>query len=342
MAFTDFLSSRPFWYYTYVTDDRNRRSIQGIQITKLFSDISLRNGEKQLMRLVVITGPSGAGKTLALHSLEDSGYYTVDNLPPPLLPALAGFCAQERQERCAVVIDTRSGKAFSELPSIIKHMKLAGADAEVLYLDASDSALLQRYKETRRPHPLRNKNLAGETEGGIMEVIEAERSLLDSIRACADHVVDTSAFTPGELRESIHTSYATETRPGLLITVVSFGFKHGLPVDADLVFDVRFLANPHYVPELRPLNGTDPRVAEYVSRDPNAPEFYSRMKELVLFCLPQYMREGKAYLNIAIGCTGGKHRSVALAEQLTGDLRGAGYSVALHHRDCNVSEATKS
>ena len=207
------------------------------------------------MRLVVITGPSGAGKTLALHSLEDSGYYTVDNLPPPLLPALAGFCAQERQERCAVVIDTRSGKAFSELPAIIKHMKLAGAEAEVLYLDASDSALLQRYKETRRPHPLRNKNREGETEGSIMEVIGAERALLDSVRACADHILDTSSFSATQLRDSIHNGYAADSRPGLLITVVSFGFKHGLPVDADLVFDVRFLANPFYVPELRPLNG---------------------------------------------------------------------------------------
>jgi RNase adapter protein RapZ len=288
------------------------------------------------MRLVVITGPSGAGKTLALHSLEDSGYYTVDNLPPPLLPALAGFCSQQNQERCAVVIDTRSGRAFAELPSIIRHMKLAGAEAEVLYLDASDSALLQRYKETRRPHPLRNKNREGETEGSIMEVIHAERALLDSVRACADHILDTSSFSPTILRDAIHSSYAADSRPGLLITVLSFGFKYGLPVDADLVFDVRFLANPFYVPELRPLNGTDPLVADYVAKDPNTPEFYRRMKELILFCLPEYMREGKAYLNIAIGCTGGKHRSVALSVQLTEELKAAGYCVELMHRDCAI------
>lgn len=285
------------------------------------------------MRLVVITGPSGAGKTLALHSLEDAGYYAVDNLPPQLLPALAEFCLNDKHTHGAVVIDTRSGPSFSTLTEVLERMKPAGNEVEVLYLDASDTALLQRYKETRRPHPLRRTSENGETEGGIMQVIQAERELLDAARAAADHVIDTSSFSPHQLRETIHASYAEDSRPGLLLTVVSFGFKYGLPVDADLVFDVRFLANPHYVPELRELDGRNPLVAAYVNKDPNAAEFQKKMRELVLFCLPEYVREGKAYLNIAIGCTGGQHRSVTLAESLAASLRSEGYSVSLHHRD---------
>lgn len=166
-----------------------------------------------------------------------------------------------------------------------------------------------------------------------MQVIQAERELLDAARADADHVIDTSSFSPHQFRETIHASYAEGSRPGLLLTVVSFGFKYGLPVDADLVFDVRFLVNPHYVPELRELDGRDARVAVYVNNDPNAEPFQIKMRELVLFCLPEYVREGKAYLNIAIGCTGGQHRSVALAETLAASLRDEGYSVSLLHRD---------
>jgi len=285
------------------------------------------------MRFVVITGPSGAGKTLALHSFEDAGYYAVDNLPPCLLPDLLAFCRETNQERGAVVIDTRSGPAFADFPAVIRTVRATAAPLEMLFLDASDSALVQRYKETRRPHPLRRVTPVGVPERGILEAIHQERASLESIRTLSDHILDTSALTPSQLREAIHATYAQETRPGLLITVVSFGFKHGLPVDADLVFDVRFLINPHYVPALKNLDGRDARVAAYVHQDAVTAPFQAKMEDLVGFALPQYQREGKAYLTIAIGCTGGRHRSVVLAEELAARLRKDGYHVALQHRD---------
>lgn len=285
------------------------------------------------MRFVVITGPSGAGKTLTLHSLEDAGYYAVDNLPPRLLPALVAFCRTENQARGAAVIDTRAGRSFAELPDIVAQLKASADSVELFYLDASDTVLLQRYKETRRPHPLRHVNSEGTPEGGIMEVIEAERILLEPVRGCADRILDTSSYSAVQLRTAIHDAYARNTRPGLLVTIVSFGFKHGLPVDADLVFDVRFLANPHYVSELRLLDGRDARVAAYVHQDPLTRPFQEKMTDLILFCLPEYVREGKAYLNIALGCTGGQHRSVTLAEELAQTLQEAGYAIALQHRD---------
>src|ERR1700722_17810498 len=188
------------------------------------------------MRFVVITGPSGAGKTLVLHSLEDAGYYAVDNLPPRLLPALVAFCRAEKQMHGAAVVDTRAGNSFAELPEILAQIKANGDSIELFYLDASDTILLQRYKETRRPHPLRHVNSKGSPEGGIMEVIEAERILLEPMRGCADRILDTSSYSAVQLRTTIHDTYARNTRPGLLVSIVSFGFKHGLPVDADLVF----------------------------------------------------------------------------------------------------------
>jgi UPF0042 nucleotide-binding protein len=289
------------------------------------------------MRFVVITGPSGAGKTLALHSFEDAGYYAADNLPPRLLPALVAFCRAEGYERGAVVIDTRAGASFAELPAVLQELDKAGFHVETLYLDASDDALVQRFKETRRPHPLMSVPEDGVMEGGIVEAIQAERALLQTARALADSVLDTSAFTPAQLRDALHTAYAQDTRPSLLVTVISFGFKHGLPVDADLVFDVRFLANPHYVPDLQTLDGRDPQVVEYVHNDPLTRPFETHMEELVRFALPQYQREGKAYLNIAIGCTGGKHRSVVLAEDLAAQLRREGYRVVVRHRDAGAA-----
>ncbi|HLK55011.1 MAG TPA: RNase adapter RapZ [Chthonomonadaceae bacterium] len=289
------------------------------------------------MRFVVITGPSGSGKTLALHSFEDAGYYTVDNLPPRLLPALVAFCRSEGMERAAVVVDTRSGSAFAELPDVLDTMRRGDPGVEVLYLDASDNALVQRYKETRRPHPLRRVGPKGVPQVGILEAITAERALLESVRILADHIFDSSALTPAQFRDVLHAAYAQDTRPGLLVTVVSFGFKYGLPVDADLVFDVRFLTNPHYVPELKPLDGRDARVAAYVHNDPLTRPFQAKMEDLVSFALPEYQREGKAYLTIAIGCTGGQHRSVVLAEDLTAKLRQEGYHVALQHRDAEVN-----
>jgi UPF0042 nucleotide-binding protein len=285
------------------------------------------------MRLIVITGPSGAGKTLALHSFEDAGHYTVDNLPPRLLPALVEFCREEGHMRAVVVIDIRSGSAFDELPDVVARLRSQQCAIEVLFLDASDEALIHRFKETRRPHPLYTEPMAGLAESGILEAIHAERILLHSARAQADQIIDTSALTAAQLRHLLHTTYTPGSRPGLLVTVISFGFKHGLPVDADLVFDVRFLDNPHYVPELKGLTGCDAAVAAYVHRDPLTQPFAARMIDLIEFALPQYQREGKAYLNIAIGCTGGRHRSVVLSEDLAARLRDDGYRVALRHRD---------
>ncbi|HZP81885.1 MAG TPA: RNase adapter RapZ [Chthonomonadaceae bacterium] len=294
------------------------------------------------MRFVVITGLSGAGKTLALNSFEDAGYYAVDNLPPRLLPGLVHFCRTEGREKGAVVMDTRSGPAFAELPAVLQEMEKAGLTAEILFVDASEEALVQRYKETRRPHPLLTAPTDALAEGGILEAIQAERNLLHTVRALADRILDTSALTGAQLREAIHAAYAEESRPGLLVTITSFGFKYGLPIDADLVFDVRFLANPHYVAGLKTLDGRDPRVARYVQQDPLTAPFVEKMQSLVDFTLPQYQREGKAYLNIAIGCTGGKHRSVVLAEALAEPLRQAGYRLVVRHRDVNRDRVTPS
>lgn len=285
------------------------------------------------MRFVVITGLSGAGKTLALGSFEDAGYYTVDNLPPRLLPALIAFCREAGRERGAVVIDTRSGPAFAELPVVLQELAKSGLPIEVLFVDAGDETLIQRYKETRRPHPLLTEPSDITEEGGIVEAIQAERALLKTARDLADQLLDTYELTAAQLRDTIHTAYAGESRPGLLVTVMSFGFKYGVPMDADLVFDVRFLTNPHYVAALKRLDGRDARVAQYVHQDPLTPAFQAKMRDLVEFALPQYQREGKAYLNIAIGCTGGKHRSVVLAEDLAADLRQADYRIAVRHRD---------
>ena len=281
------------------------------------------------MRFVVITGPSGAGKTLALHSFEDGGYYTADNLPPCLLPNLADFCRKTGRERCAVVVDARSGAAFEELGDVLAQMKEEGVCVELLYLDAGDGALVQRFKETRRPHPL----VSEATAGSIVEAIQLERVLLESARPLAGRILDTSTMSAWELRDFMHATYSQDSRPGLLVTVTSFGFKHGLPVDADLVFDVRFLANPHYVAELKYLSGKEEAVANYVHADPLTAPFQTRMHDLVDFALPQYQREGKAYLNIAIGCTGGQHRSVVLAEDLAARLLESGYRVTIRHRD---------
>ena len=289
------------------------------------------------MRFVVITGPSGAGKTLALHAFEDAGYYTVDNLPPSLLPALVNFCETSGYKRGAVVIDTRAGDTFCDLPDILTDLRKSGSSIEVLYLDAWDETLVHRYKETRRPHP---QILAGKThERGIQEATEIERDLLLSIRALSDSVLDTSPLSAMQLRDAIYSTYAKDTRPGLQITITSFGFKYGLPIDADLVFDVRFLTNPHYVPELKRHDGREKEVSDYVHSDPNTEPFFQKMYDLIAFAIPQYEREGKAYLNISIGCTGGKHRSVTLAVDLARRLQEDGRTVVIRHRDIGRNRA---
>ena len=285
------------------------------------------------MRFVLITGPDGAGKTYALHDFQDADYYAVDNIPPALLPALAAHCHEEGRRRVAVVADTRSGPAFAELPAILQDLEKAGVAVEVLFLDASNETIIQRYKETRRPHPLLAEDNDLPPESGLLAAIEAERDLLRTVRARADRTLDTTGMTVAQLREAILAAYGAETRTGMQVTLTSFGFKHGLPVDSDLVFDVRFLNNPHYVAALKPSNGLDPRVKRFVHDDPRTLPFQTMLSDLVAWTLPEYQREGKAYLNIAIGCTGGKHRSVVLTEDLAERLRRNDWRVVVRHRD---------
>src|ERR1043166_4304291 len=280
------------------------------------------------MRFLVITGTSGSGKTTAFHHFEDAGYYAVDKVPPRLLPALAETCIREGRERVVAVVDSRAGAALSELPQVLEEMRTAGLPAEILFLDASDEILIRRFKETRRPHPTFDSS--GET---IQGAITAERAMLEEILDRADKRLDTSNMNPHELKDELADVTGDELGSGTLVTVESFGFKHGLPTDADLVFDVRFLANPHYEPKLKALTGNMPVVHDFIHGDPLTQPYLDKLYELLDFTLPQYVREGKAYLTIAIGCTGGRHRSVCIAEDVAEHVREQGYRVVVHHRD---------
>ncbi len=282
------------------------------------------------MQLVIVTGMSGAGKTLAIRAFEDMGYFCVDNLPPNLLPNLREFCRNSEcaDERIAVVVDVRSGELLSDLTRALPTLFDGFKRARILFLDASEEVLVQRFKETRRKHPLFDKC------HGILESIALERKMLVDLKELADKVIDTSDLDPARLKTEIVTYFGDDSSDaGLIITVTSFGFKWGLPLDADLVFDVRFLINPHYVPDMRPFDGRDQPVEEYVTNDPLTKEFMQRLFGLIDFSLPQYENEGKAYLNIAIGCTGGRHRSVVIANKLAAFLKGKNYKVIVKHRD---------
>lgn len=283
-------------------------------------------------RWVLITGMSGSGKTLVSHIFEDLGYFCVDNLPPRLLPMLVDLSKEHPQQmqHVALVIDTRCSEMLSELIENVRLVAERGVPIQILFLDCSDEQLVQRFRETRRKHPLFHQHPT------ILESIRAERTLLEEVRASADRVIDTSRLAPHELRAQIEAEYGVvEQKAGIAVNVLSFGFKYGVPPEADLVFDVRFLANPHYVPHLRALDGRNPLIRNYVFSDPLAKEFLSKLEELVDFTLPQYIREGKAYLTIAIGCTGGQHRSVVMAEQVGRFLMEKGYRVNIQHRDVN-------
>lgn len=282
------------------------------------------------MQLVIVTGMSGAGKTLAIRAFEDMGYFCVDNLPPNLLPNLREFCRNSEcvDERIAVVVDVRSGELLSDLTRALPTLFDGFRRTRILFLDASEEVLVQRFKETRRKHPLFDKC------HGILESIALERKMLVDLKELADKVIDTSDLDPARLKTEIVTYFGDDSSDaGLIITVTSFGFKWGLPLDADLVFDVRFLINPHYVPDMRPFDGRDQPVEEYVTNDPLTKEFMQRLLGLIDFSLPQYENEGKAYLNIAIGCTGGRHRSVVIANKLAAFLKGKNYKVIVKHRD---------
>jgi UPF0042 nucleotide-binding protein len=267
--------------------------------------------------LVVITGFSGAGKSTAMQVFEDAGYFCVDNLPPEMLRGLMELFMHRgsKVERAAIVSDVRGGAYFDSLVAVLEDLERLGFGHRTLFLDASDETLLTRYKETRRRHPLA-------PEGSVSAGIAQERALLERLREHADVTIDTTGLTGAMLRRRIADELLPRQATGRLsMTIGSFGFKHGPPRDADLVFDVRFLPNPHYVPELRPLTGHDPRVVEYVAREGKLDEFYGLLEPLLDFLIPQYVAEGKAHLMVAIGCTGGRHRSVAIAEHLAARYR---------------------
>jgi UPF0042 nucleotide-binding protein len=282
-------------------------------------------------RFVVLTGLSGSGKSQAIRALEDLGYFCVDNLPVALLPMLAELTLRAGSEiaRAAVVVDVREGRMLAEFPGVYRRLEaMRGLNPVLIFLEASEASLVRRFSETRRPHPLAPDRSAVE---GIREELAAMRA----IRKMADHVVDTSAMTVHELRHTF-TGVASGRAPGaqLVVTILSFGFKHGIPVDSDLLFDVRFLPNPHFVPALRKFTGRDPKVVRYLDRAKGTQEFLEHTLNLLRFLIPQYVQEGKAYLTIGIGCTGGRHRSVAIAEALRKGLsKLEGVRVRVKHRD---------
>ena len=277
--------------------------------------------------LVIVTGISGAGKASALKAFEDLGYHCVDNLPLELLPDFADLVSNSGEvERAAIVVDVREGATLDRLPQVLKSVKTL-LHTRVIYLDAQDAVLVRRYSETRRPHPL------GRTETVWRSIVE-ERQLLDPIRNVADTLVDTSNFNVHQLRADILARFGhDEKSKRLLVSCLSFGFKNGVPLDADMVFDVRFLPNPHFVPEFRKKTGLDPKVAAYIRGFPQTREFLDRVTKLMLYLLPHYVEEGKSYLTVAFGCTGGQHRSVMMAEDIGKRLKKAGYHVKALHRD---------
>jgi UPF0042 nucleotide-binding protein len=284
----------------------------------------------RLQDLVVITGFSGAGKSTAMNVFEDAGYFCVDNLPPEMIRSLVELFMHEgsKVERAAVVSDVRGGVYFEALTAVVDDLEALGIAHQVLFLEAAEQTLSTRYKETRRRHPLA-------LHGSVAEGVAAERALLEPLRSRADLVIDTTGLSASMLRARIGENLLPRQSTGrLALTFMSFGFKHGPPRDEDLAFDVRFLPNPYYEPDLRELTGHDERVVDYIGRDGRLEEFYERLHSLLDFLLPEYVAEGKAHLVIAIGCTGGRHRSVAIAEHLA-----ARYSereeltVAVAHRD---------
>lgn len=280
-------------------------------------------------RVVIITGVSGSGKSTALRALEDAGYYCVDNLPIVFLEKLLELSGHTQGEvaRIALGVDAREGRFLGEAPRVIEEVRRKGAQVEVLFLDADDEALLRRYSETRRRHPL-----AGES-GSVPDAISAERRALEPLKALASEVVDSSRLNVHELKRLMHAKYVAGPVGAMGVTVVSFGFRFGLPSHADLVFDVRFLPNPYFVPDLRPFSGLDERVSRFVLQQEDARTFLGHAGELCDFLLPRYRAEGKSYLTIAIGCTGGRHRSVAIATELARHIEGRGSAVRLWHRD---------
>jgi len=283
------------------------------------------------LNLVIITGLSGAGKTQALQSLEDMGFFCVDNLPPSLIEKFAELCIQSQGkiDRAAVVCDLRGGEFFSSLNQALKDLKTAGFRYEILFLEASDEVLVKRYKESRRRHPVSPK-------GYILEGIRLEREQLAELRGTANKIIDTSDLKTSQMKDKVRELFGQDYDPARMsVSVVSFGFKYGIPLDADNIFDVRFLPNPYYIEELKPLNGKDQRVMDHVFSNAIAVEYMEKFLQLLEFVLPHYMNEGKSHVVIGIGCTGGQHRSVAVAERIGRFLQEKNIPYTINHRDIN-------
>lgn len=277
--------------------------------------------------LVIITGLSGSGKGTVLKALEDLGYYPVDNLPIGLIPKFAELAKDAPNiRRAALVVDIREGEALEDFPALYKRIRRK-VPSRLIFLEADDAALIRRFSETRRPHPLG-------TDQSVAASVFSERERLAPIRKLADAIINTSRFNVHELRETIHRSFAEQERkPEILVQVSSFGYRHGVPAESDLVFDVRFLPNPNYIPGFKHLTGKHPSVARYIRSFPQTTEFIARISELLVYLLPHYIAEGKSYLTIAFGCTGGHHRSVMIASEIRKRLAAAGFRAKETHRD---------
>ncbi len=283
----------------------------------------------QTVSFVIITGLSGAGKSFAIKCFEDIGYFCVDNLPTTLIPTFAELTARSTRDirNVALGVDVREGEYLPHLVEALTELRRRSHAVQVLFLEAGDETLVRRYHESRRKHPL-----AG--DGSILDGIRAERKALAQFREIADRIIDTSALTVHQFKDFLIELYGTpRTRPGLATSLISFGYKHGIPYDADLVFDARFLPNPHFVDGLRPLDGRDDRVREFIFKHAESRQFLERLQDLLQFLLPFYRREGKAYLTIAVGCTGGRHRSVAVVDALRQFMEGLGLPPTVVHRD---------
>lgn len=281
------------------------------------------------MEFVIVTGLSGAGKSQAIKVMEDIGFYCMDNLPPSLLPKFAELCYQSMVtvKRVALVVDIRGGEFFDDLFENLSKLKDYGYNYKIMFLDASDEVLINRYKELRRPHPL-------SPNGQIIDGIEKERERLTEIRQKSDYLLDTSNFTLGMLKGEVKSIFMEgDKKDNFTISVLSFGFKHGMPLDADLVFDVRFLPNPHYIDELSDFTGNDKKVRDYVMNWKQSKDFLQKLIDMITFLIPFYMKEGKSQLIIAIGCTGGKHRSVTIANELYHYLKKNNFKAMIKHRD---------
>jgi RNase adapter protein RapZ len=287
--------------------------------------------KRDARQLVLLTGLSGSGKGSVLNTFEDLGFYCVDNLPVALIPTFTELYEQGRGEieRAALLVDAREGHQIEKLPVVYRKLS-SDHPATLVFIEASDEALMRRFSETRRPHPLGNGV-------SVLEGIREERRRMAPIRRVANVIIDTTKFNVHELRQLIIDRFQNPGSRPPLISVVSFGFRYGIPADADLVFDVRFLPNPHFVQRLRPFTGKDPRVARYIRSFPQTGQFLRRIESLLAYLIPHYIREGKSYLTIALGCTGGRHRSVALAEVIRRSLRHRGYAAKVVHRDLDKS-----